>query len=137
MLSLYKQEHFLGTKMKDLFWKSVCVCVCVCLSACLSVCRFQINEITNCMTLPFSFVHFYDINSISFNYSITYSINLNIKPGQLVAVVGHVGAGKSSLISALLGEMEKMTGQVSVKVICTIIGFVVILTRKNPCATCV
>ena len=47
---------------------------------------------------------------------ITYSINLNIKPGQLVAVVGHVGAGKSSLISALLGEMEKMTGQVSVKV---------------------
>ena len=49
--------------------------------------------------------------------SITYSINLNIKPGQLVAVVGHVGAGKSSLISALLGEMEKMTGRVSVKVI--------------------
>ena len=46
----------------------------------------------------------------------TYSINLKIKPGQLVAVVGHVGAGKSSLISALLGEMEKMTGQVSVKV---------------------
>jgi len=33
-----------------------------------------------------------------------------------VAVVGHVGAGKSSLISALLGEMEKMMGKVSVKV---------------------
>ena len=31
-------------------------------------------------------------------------------------VVGHVGAGKSSLISALLGEMEKLTGRVSVKV---------------------
>ena len=45
-----------------------------------------------------------------------HSINLNIKPGQLVAVVGHVGAGKSSLISALLGEMEKITGRVSVKV---------------------
>ena len=44
------------------------------------------------------------------------SINLNIKPGQLVAVVGHVGAGKSSLISAVLGEMEKMKGHVSVKV---------------------
>ena len=53
---------------------------------------------------------------VSFDYSITYSINLNIKPGQLVAVVGHVGAGKSSLISALLGEMEKMKGHVSVKV---------------------
>jgi len=49
-------------------------------------------------------------------FFITYSINLNIKPGQLVAVVGHVGAGKSSLISALLGEMEKITGHVSVKV---------------------
>ena len=48
---------------------------------------------------------------------ITCSINLNIKPGQLVAVVGHVGAGKSSLISALLGEMEKMAGNVMVKVI--------------------
>ena len=41
---------------------------------------------------------------------------MNIKAGQLVAVVGHVGAGKSSLISALLGEMVKMTGRVSVKV---------------------
>ena len=45
-----------------------------------------------------------------------HSINLNIKPGQLVAVVGHVGAGKSSLISALLGEMEKIEGHVIVKV---------------------
>ena len=57
------------------------------------------------------------VRGVAFNYFITYSINLNIKPGQLVAVVGHVGAGKSSLISALLGEMEKMTGCVSVKVI--------------------
>ena len=45
-----------------------------------------------------------------------HSINLNIKPGQLVAVVGQVGAGKSSLISALLGEMEKIDGRVMVKV---------------------
>ena len=45
-----------------------------------------------------------------------HSINLNIKPGQLVAVVGHVGAGKSSLISGLLGEMEKMTGNVTIQV---------------------
>ena len=45
-----------------------------------------------------------------------HSINLNIKAGQLVAVVGHVGAGKSSLISALLGEMEKMTGRVLIMV---------------------
>ena len=48
--------------------------------------------------------------------SLMCSINLNIKAGQLVAVVGHVGAGKSSLISAFLGEMEKIAGHVSVKV---------------------
>ena len=51
-----------------------------------------------------------------------HSINLNIKPGQLVAVVGHVGAGKSSLISALLGEMEKIEGHVVVKVVTTLVN---------------
>ena len=44
------------------------------------------------------------------------SIDLHVKPGQLVAVVGQVGAGKSSLIQALLGEMEKHGGNVSLKV---------------------
>lgn len=33
-----------------------------------------------------------------------------------MAVVGPVGCGKSSLVSALLGEMEKLEGTVSVKV---------------------
>ena len=52
-------------------------------------------------------------------------INLRIKPKSLVAVVGVVGAGKSSLISALLGEMEKMSGKVNVKVslLCTTSDF--------------
>lgn len=36
--------------------------------------------------------------------------------GSLVAVVGHVGSGKSSLLSAMLGETEKRCGTVSVKV---------------------
>uniref|UniRef100_A0A4W3IKJ1 Multidrug resistance-associated protein 1 n=1 Tax=Callorhinchus milii TaxID=7868 RepID=A0A4W3IKJ1_CALMI len=43
------------------------------------------------------------------------TINLAILEGSLVAVVGHVGCGKSSLISALLGEMEKQEGYVAVK----------------------
>ncbi|XP_012991312.3 multidrug resistance-associated protein 1 isoform X2 [Esox lucius] len=42
-------------------------------------------------------------------------IDVRVKKGSLVAVVGHVGSGKSSLLSAMLGETEKRSGQVSVK----------------------
>ncbi|KAM6118909.1 ATP-binding cassette sub-family C member 3 isoform 2-T2 [Phoenicopterus ruber ruber] len=42
-------------------------------------------------------------------------VNLLVPSGALVAVVGHVGCGKSSLVSALLGEMEKLEGEVAVK----------------------
>ncbi|XP_052375770.1 multidrug resistance-associated protein 1 [Oncorhynchus keta] len=42
-------------------------------------------------------------------------LSVRIPDGSLVAVVGHVGSGKSSLLSALLGEMEKLEGSVSVK----------------------
>uniref|UniRef100_A0A3P8TUN4 ABC-type glutathione-S-conjugate transporter n=1 Tax=Amphiprion percula TaxID=161767 RepID=A0A3P8TUN4_AMPPE len=42
-------------------------------------------------------------------------INIRVPRGSLVAVVGHVGSGKSSLLSAMLGETEKRSGQVSVK----------------------
>lgn len=44
------------------------------------------------------------------------SINLKVERGELIAVVGVVGAGKSSLLSAILGEMEKLDGQVTVQV---------------------
>ncbi|CAG5119470.1 unnamed protein product, partial [Candidula unifasciata] len=43
------------------------------------------------------------------------NINLQIPEGKLVAVVGPVGAGKSSLISSILGDMEKRAGIVAVK----------------------
>ncbi|XP_073695376.1 multidrug resistance-associated protein 1 isoform X1 [Garra rufa] len=42
-------------------------------------------------------------------------INVRIPEGALVAVVGHVGSGKSSLLSALLGEMQKQEGSVLIK----------------------
>ncbi|XP_032957049.1 multidrug resistance-associated protein 6 [Rhinolophus ferrumequinum] len=42
-------------------------------------------------------------------------INLTVPQGCLLAVVGPVGAGKSSLLSALLGELSKVEGSVSVK----------------------
>lgn len=40
------------------------------------------------------------------------SINFQIKKGQLVAIVGPVGCGKSSLLSAILGEMHMQAGEV-------------------------
>ncbi|KAM4822942.1 ATP-binding cassette sub-family C member 3 [Urocitellus parryii] len=44
-----------------------------------------------------------------------HSLDIQILKGTLVAVVGPVGCGKSSLVSALLGEMEKLEGKVSMK----------------------
>ncbi|CAM4621368.1 unnamed protein product [Leuciscus chuanchicus] len=41
-------------------------------------------------------------------------ISVKVPRGSLVAVVGHVGSGKSSLLSAILGETEKRSGAVSV-----------------------
>ena len=43
-------------------------------------------------------------------------INLRIQEGALVAIVGSVGAGKSSLLNAMLGEMTKLNGRVNTKV---------------------
>ncbi|XP_059172943.1 multidrug resistance-associated protein 1-like [Physella acuta] len=43
------------------------------------------------------------------------NINLKIPDGKLYAVVGPVGSGKSSLVAALLGEMERLTGRASIK----------------------
>lgn len=43
-------------------------------------------------------------------------INLTVPQGCLLAVVGPVGAGKSFLLSALLGELLKVEGSVSIEV---------------------
>ncbi|KAM8798712.1 multidrug resistance-associated protein 1 isoform 1-T1 [Eudromia elegans] len=43
------------------------------------------------------------------------SVNFTVPEGSLIAVVGQVGCGKSSLLSALLGEMDKKEGCVVVK----------------------
>uniref|UniRef100_A0A4W2HQ67 Multidrug resistance-associated protein 4 n=1 Tax=Bos indicus x Bos taurus TaxID=30522 RepID=A0A4W2HQ67_BOBOX len=41
-------------------------------------------------------------------------LSFTVRPGELLAVVGPVGAGKSSLLNALLGELPPSQGQVSV-----------------------
>ena len=43
------------------------------------------------------------------------NLNFIIKRGSLTAVVGRVGSGKSSLLSALLGEMQKTNGFVNME----------------------
>lgn len=42
------------------------------------------------------------------------NVNLKINRGELTAIVGMVGSGKSSLLAAILGEMHKISGKVRV-----------------------
>ncbi|XP_075738398.1 multidrug resistance-associated protein 1 isoform X3 [Rhipicephalus microplus] len=42
-------------------------------------------------------------------------LTLSVKTGSLVAVVGSVGSGKSSLLSAILGTLEKVSGTIDVE----------------------
>ncbi len=57
-----------------------------------------------------------------------------VPQGSLLAVVGHVGCGKSSLISALLGEMEKLEGEVSIRVG---LHFMFCITYKQVAGYCI
>ncbi|BFZ56150.1 ATP-binding cassette transporter yor1 [Savitreella phatthalungensis] len=47
---------------------------------------------------------------VSFGLS---NLNLSIKRGELVAIVGAVGSGKSSILSALVGEMRRVNGKIT------------------------
>lgn len=40
-------------------------------------------------------------------------INLTVRKGELVGVLGRVGSGKSSLLSAIIGDMRKSEGDVA------------------------
>ncbi|KAL0420026.1 UNVERIFIED_CONTAM: ABC transporter C family member 4 [Sesamum radiatum] len=42
------------------------------------------------------------------------NLNLEIRKGELAAIVGTVGSGKSSLLAAILGEMNKLSGKIRV-----------------------
>lgn len=42
-------------------------------------------------------------------------INLEFQPGQLIAVVGPVGAGKSCLLHLIMGELPLFSGRLNVR----------------------
>ncbi|KAF8013832.1 hypothetical protein BT93_I1633 [Corymbia citriodora subsp. variegata] len=50
-----------------------------------------------------------DLNTPTLN-----NIELKVKRGMKVAICGMVGSGKSSLLSCILGEIEKLSGQVKI-----------------------
>nr|XP_057938958.1 ATP-binding cassette sub-family C member 4-like isoform X2 [Doryrhamphus excisus] len=43
------------------------------------------------------------------------NVSFTVRPGQLLAVIGPVGSGKSSLLSAILGELSQESGVIKVK----------------------
>lgn len=72
---------------------------------------------TNCVSICFFITEFpliIENGNFSWNREdILKNINIKVKTGSLTAVVGSFGSGKSSLISALLGEMKKKSGNVN------------------------
>lgn len=48
------------------------------------------------------------------NEAVLKNINLTVNKGELTAIVGTVGSGKSSLLASILGEMHKLSGKVCI-----------------------
>ncbi|XP_072039246.1 ATP-binding cassette sub-family C member 9-like [Amphiura filiformis] len=48
-------------------------------------------------------------------HPIIQNIDIDIKAGSLIMIVGAVGSGKSSLLSAIIGEMMSLNGKIDVK----------------------
>ncbi|KAG0371858.1 Canalicular multispecific organic anion transporter 2 [Mortierella sp. AD032] len=55
-----------------------------------------------------------DHSSLEETHATLESIDLSVRNGSLVAIVGRVGQGKSSLLSAIIGEMYKLQGKICV-----------------------
>jgi ABC-type Mn2+/Zn2+ transport system ATPase subunit len=50
-----------------------------------------------------------------YDVDILRNINLQVKRGSLVAVIGSVGSGKSTLLAGLLGELKRTQGRVRIR----------------------
>ncbi|XP_078483709.1 ATP-binding cassette sub-family C member 4 [Ciona intestinalis] len=68
----------------------------------------------DCIVELTSFTAWWTEDEDSANRPTLEDITLNVKPGQLLAVIGPVGSGKSSFLSAILRELPASTGQARV-----------------------
>lgn len=73
-------------------------------------------------SLPGEDIHFRDVK-VSWGTAapILSELNFTVKSGELIAVIGRVGCGKSSLLSAILGEMRKLDGTIDVRKVSDVI----------------
>ena len=59
-----------------------------------------------------------EIHDLCFGYEVSKpilnSISLNARPGSLVAIVGHTGAGKTTLINLLMRFYDPMSGEINI-----------------------
>ncbi|KAJ3342685.1 hypothetical protein HDU83_005987 [Entophlyctis luteolus] len=55
-----------------------------------------------------------ELDQLNASSNIQVRANISIKRGSFVAIIGHVGAGKSSILSAILGELEITEGKIAV-----------------------
>nr|QUF59447.1 ATP-binding cassette transporter Abcc1-1 [Brachionus angularis] len=78
--------------------------------------EIDLNQITHDKDINNSIV--YENVDLSWNKknqnALLKNINLKITRGKLVAIVGKVGCGKSSLLSSVLGEMYKIKGKINI-----------------------
>ena len=82
----------------------------------------HVLALSNYIHVHFILAYAIEIKGGNFSYlpkkpKVLHHINLALKEGSLTALVGSVGAGKSSLLGALIGELYKHSGTVTLKVI--------------------
>merc|ERR1712136_709054 len=55
------------------------------------------------------------INKIEREVDVIFDINLHVKRGRLIGICGGVGSGKTSLVSSLLGQINKKKGSLEMQ----------------------
>jgi ATP-binding cassette subfamily C (CFTR/MRP) protein 1 len=55
------------------------------------------------------------------------NLNLEVSRGKMVALIGAIGGGKSSILQALLGQIPKVSGQVAMNGTLSYVGQSVVL----------